>query len=58
MPKRGPRCTLGYHRVFNLILWVVYTGMQWQGLPVPKDHNGTAEIHYKPRQNIIYLRGE
>jgi len=22
MPKRGPRCKLGYHRVFNLILWV------------------------------------
>src|SRR5438270_10560221 len=25
MPKRGPKCTLGYHRVFNLILWVLYT---------------------------------
>ena len=21
MPKRGPKCKLGYHRVFNLILW-------------------------------------
>ena len=20
MPKRGPRCTIGYHRLFNLIL--------------------------------------
>ena len=37
MPKRGPRCKLGYHRVFNLILWVLYTGMQWKCLPVPKD---------------------
>jgi transposase len=46
MPKRGPKCKLGYHRLFNLILWVLYTGMQWKGLPVPKDHNGTAEIHY------------
>ena len=27
MPKRGPKCKLGYHRVFNLILWVLYTGM-------------------------------
>jgi transposase len=45
MPKRGPKCKLGYHRLFNLILWVLYTGMQWKGLPVPKDHNGTAEIH-------------
>ena len=25
MPKRGPKCKLGYHRLFNLILWVLYT---------------------------------
>ena len=30
MPKRGPKCKLGYYRVFNLILWVLYTGMQWK----------------------------
>jgi hypothetical protein len=30
MPKRGPKCTLGYDRVFNLILWVLYTGMPWK----------------------------
>ena len=29
MPKRGPKCKLGYHCLFNLILWVLYTGMQW-----------------------------
>ena len=46
MPKRGPRCKLGYHRVFNLILWVLYTGMQWKCLPVPKDTQGHAAIHY------------
>lgn len=34
MPKRGPRCTLGYYRVLNLILWSLYTGMQWKCLPV------------------------
>ena len=50
MPKRGPKCKLGYHRVFNLILWVLYTGMQWKCLPVPKDRNGKAEIHY----NTVY----
>src|SRR6266850_5078626 len=32
MPKRGPKCKLGYHRLFNLILWVLYTGMQWKCL--------------------------
>ena len=46
MPKRGPKCKLGYYRVFNLILWVLYTGMQWKCLPVPKDPNGTPAIHY------------
>jgi len=25
MPKRGPKCKLGYYRVFNLILRVLYT---------------------------------
>jgi hypothetical protein len=25
MPKRGPKCKLGYHRVFNLILWILYS---------------------------------
>jgi transposase len=46
MPKRGPKCKLGYHRVFNLILWVLYTGMQWKGLPIPQDSSGKPAIHY------------
>jgi len=46
MPKRGPKCKLGYHRVFNLILWVLYTGMQWKCVPVPKDAHGKPAIHY------------
>jgi transposase len=46
MPKRGPRCKLGYHRLFNLILWVLYTGMQWKCLPIPKDATGKPDIHY------------
>jgi len=46
MPKRGPKCKLGYHRLFNLILWVLYTGMQWKCLPVPKDAHGKPTIHY------------
>jgi transposase len=45
MPRRGPKCKLGYHRVFNLILWLLYTGMQWKGLPVPTDTNGKPVIH-------------
>ena len=45
MPKRGPKCKLGYHCVFNLILWVLYTGMQWKCLPVPTDAHGKPAIH-------------
>ena len=46
MPKRGPKCKLGYHRLFNLILWVLYTGMQWKCVPIPKDPHGKPAIHY------------
>ena len=45
MPKRGPKCKLGYYRVFNLILWVLYAGMQWKCLPIPHDPNGKPAIH-------------
>ena len=45
MPKRGPKCKLGYYRVFNLIVWVLYTGMQWKSLPVPHDPEGKPAIH-------------
>ena len=46
MPKRGPKCKLGYHRVFNLILWVLYTGRQWKCLPIPTDAQGKPALHY------------
>ena len=46
MPKRGPKCKLGYYRVFHLSLRVLYTGMQWKCLPVPQDAQGKPAIHY------------
>jgi transposase len=46
MPKRGPKCKLGYYRVFNFILWMLYTGMQWKCLPVPHEPDGPPAIHY------------
>jgi transposase len=46
MPKRGPTCKIGYHRLFNLILWVLYTGMPWKCLPMLKDAHGKPELHY------------
>jgi transposase len=45
MPKRGPKCKLGYYRVFNFILWVLSTGMQWKCLPIPRDSHGKPAIH-------------
>jgi transposase len=46
MPKRGPKCTLGYYRVFNLIWRGLYTGMQWKCLPIPQETNGKPALHY------------
>ena len=46
MPKRGPKGKLGYYRVLNLIVWLLDTGMQWKGLPVPTAPDGTPAIHY------------
>ena len=45
MPKRGPRCKLGDHRLLNLMLWVLYTGMPWKCLPIPKGPTGRSDMH-------------
>jgi len=46
LPKRGPQCKVGYHKPFNYILKVLYTGMQWKELPIDKAPEGKAELHY------------
>ena len=46
LPKRGPQCKIGYHKSFNYILKVLYTGMQWKELPLEKGPEGKAELHY------------
>jgi hypothetical protein len=56
MPKRGPKCKLGYYRVFNFILWVLYTGMQWKCLPVPHEPDGTPAIHYTTVYKVFLRR--
>jgi transposase len=56
MPKRGPKCKLGYYRVFNLIVWVLYTGMQWKSLPVPHDPEGKPAIHYTTVYKVFLCR--
>ena len=56
MPKRGPKCKLGYYRVFHFILWVLYTGMQWKCLPIPRDSHGKPAIHYTTIYKVFLRR--
>ncbi len=42
----GPECKIPFHRIFNYILNVIYTGVQWKKLPIRKDETGKSEIHY------------
>jgi hypothetical protein len=44
-PKRGPTCKIGYPRLFNRIVGVLYTGMQWKCLPLLTDAHGKPELH-------------
>ena len=47
MPKRGPKCKISYHKIFNYILKVLYTGMQWKELPIDiNPETKQPEIHY------------
>jgi hypothetical protein len=46
LPRRGPQCKIGYHKPFNYILKVLYTGMQWKELPIDPGPEGKAELHY------------
>jgi transposase len=47
LPQRGPKCRIGYHRAFNLILKVLYTGCQWKEMPIEIDPvTGKAVIHH------------
>jgi hypothetical protein len=46
MPKRGPKCKIGYFKIFDYILKILYTGMQWKELPIDNGFDGKPEIHY------------
>ena len=43
---RGPAPKLSLPAIFHYILQQLYTGCQWQELPVEKDREGHPEIHY------------
>jgi len=53
--SRGPKCKIPLHRVFNYILNVIYTGMQWKSLPIKLNEKGKSEIHHS-RIFRIYQR--
>jgi transposase len=44
--SRGPAPKLALHTVFNYILRLLYLGCQWKELPIERDQEGRAEIHY------------
>jgi len=44
--SRGPSPKLSLYAIFNYILRLLYTGCQWQELPIEKDQTGLPEIHY------------
>jgi transposase len=46
MPRRGPKSKIPYSALFNYILKVLYTGMQWRMIPIRRSSNGNPEIHY------------
>jgi hypothetical protein len=44
--SRGPKPKLPHYKIFHYILYVLYTGSQWQMLPIERGADGKAEIHY------------
>jgi hypothetical protein len=39
----------------NLILWVLYTGRQWKGLPVPHDAQGKPAMKRDANRATLHL---
>jgi hypothetical protein len=53
MPRRGPKGKRGSHRVFPLILRILYTGLQWKCVPVPTDPAGKPALHDTPLYKVF-----
>ncbi len=54
-PKHGPNSKVPMYRLFNYMLKVLHTGMQWSQLPIELTDEGKPEIHYT-RVFRIYQR--
>lgn len=44
--SREPNCSIPLYQVFNYILMIIHTGMQWKNLPIDKGEDGKAIICY------------
>jgi hypothetical protein len=44
--KRDLHSKLPFFKIFNYILKLIHTGVQWYCFPIEKDFNGAAEIHF------------
>jgi transposase len=44
--SRGPSKKISFFKLFNYILKLMHTGCQWSQIPIDKNANGQAEIHY------------
>lgn len=55
LPKRGLKCKIGYHKVFNYILKILYTGMQWKELPIKAGPDGKDDARYAARFTIEWV---
>ncbi|CAN5453879.1 hypothetical protein BH10PSE19_BH10PSE19_13780 [soil metagenome] len=53
--RAGPKCKIPLYNVFNYVLKIIHTGMQWHQLPIKIDDLGKPEIHYS-RVFRIYQR--
>jgi len=45
--KRGYVSAQPRHKIFNYILYKLYTGCQWTALPLEKDENGQGSMSYQ-----------
>ena len=43
---RGPSKKISFFKLFNYILKLMYTGCQWEQIPIDKNEDGKPEIHY------------
>ena len=45
--KRGYESDMPLYKIFNLILYKLYTGCPWSALPIEKDENGRPVMSYQ-----------